>query len=332
MPRLVPIPAALVGRAFSVAEARNAGLTPGRLRSSDLARPFHGVRVAAMSTNTSPNALEQQLPRFVEESSVEPELLERCGAYAHRMRDGEFFSHVTAARLWGAPLPRGFAPDELLHVSRFRPHNAARSRGVVGHQLAEGSTALTMRFGLPVADAASAWMHLAGVLPVVELVAVGDHLVLDPHVLNPRDPRPYTSIEQLTAQIAGFSGRGKRAAVQARARVRVGAESRPETLLRLMLVDAGLPEPLLNQSLRNAAGRFIGRVDMIYPEWRVIVEYDGDQHRISTAQYERDSTRIDELRRAGFTVLRVRMHGLFVRPDATAARVRAALLEAGWRG
>lgn len=310
MPRLVPLPPEFSGRAFSVARARAAGLGPGRLRSDDLSTPFYGVRARARIDT----------------------VLACCLAYAERMTPGQFISHLTAARLWGAPLPDAFLPDELLHISCFAPQQPPRMRGVVGHRLAVGAATPTLRFGLPVADPASTWVQLSTVLPSAELVAVGDFLVLDPVLLDPSDPRPFTSIAELGERLAGYRGRGKRAAVGALGRVRVGAESRPETLLRLVLVDAGLPEPLLNETLRDAAGRFLGRCDLVYPEWRVVVEYDGDQHRSSTTQYDRDLSRLDALRRAGWVVIQVRSRGLFVRPDVTIAKVRTALREAGWRG
>ncbi|PPL19318.1 endonuclease domain-containing protein [Microterricola pindariensis] len=310
MPRRVPLPPSLTGRAFTVDEARDAGLSPERLRGEDLSSPFHGVRVAAPDGGA---------------------LLDRCRAYATRMRPGQFFSHLTAARIWGAPLPVAFGPEEKLHVASFAPQRPPRTRGVIGHELPPGSAPLVLRHGLAVSSAASSWVQLAGLLPSDELVVVGDHLVLNPALLDPVDPRPFTSVDELSERLAGYGGRGKRVALRALARVRAGAESRPETLLRLLLVDAGLPEPLLNQVLRDPAGRFLGRVDMVYPEWRLVVEYDGDQHRTSTTQYERDLSRLEAIRRAGWTVVTVRKHGLFVRPDLTVARVHTALIEAGWR-
>lgn len=326
MPRLVPLPPELGGRAFSVADAVEAGLTRGRLRSGDLASPFYGVRAPSER-----NQVARQGPTFGGDSAPDVALLDHCNAYARRLKPGEHFSHLTAARLWGVPLPSPFASDEPLHVSCFAPHRPPRTRGVVGHQLPHRADAIVRRFGVPVADAASTWVQLAALLPPAELVVAGDHLVLDPFVLDPGDPRPFLSIEALAERLASFTGRGKRAATQSLVRVRVGAESRPETLLRLVLIDAGLPEPLLNQTLLDGAGRFLGRVDLVYPGWRIVVEYDGDQHRTSTAQYERDGTRLDALRRAGWTVIQVRKTGLFVRPGVTVARVRTALQEAGWR-
>ena len=326
MPRLVPLPPELIGRAFTVADAVDSGLTPGRLRSRDLTSPFYGVREPARN-----NSAARQRLSFSGKTAPDEALLEQCHAYLTRLKPGECFSHLTAARLWGIPLPIPFTHVEPLHVSCFAPQRPPRTRGVVGHQLARSAHSVAHRFGAPVADAATTWVQLAGLLPPAELVVAGDHLVLDPYLLDPSDPRPFTSSATLAEQLHNYRGRGKRVAVEALARVRAGAESRPETLLRLLLIDAGLPEPLLNQNVHDSAGRFLGRVDMIYPEWRVIVEYDGDQHRTNKRQYERDQTRLDALGRAGWTVIRVRNEGLFMRPVATTAGVRTALLEAGWR-
>lgn len=247
------------------------------------------------------------------------------------MRPGQFFSHLTAARIWGAPMATPFRSDEALHVSTVSPQRPPHARGALGHQLRPGTPGAVLRHGLPVTDPGTTWLQLASLLAPAEHVVVGDHLVLDPVVLDPLDPRPFLTLAELVEHVARFHGAGARAATRAVLRVRAGAESRPETLLRLLLIDAGLPEPLLNRELRDTAARFLGRVDMLYPGWRVVVEYDGDQHRTSAAQYDRDISRLDGIRRAGWTVVQVRSRGLFVHPDDTVRRVRQALHDAGWR-
>ena len=98
-----------------------------------------------------------------------------------------------------------------------------------------------------------------------------------------------------------------------------------ETALRLLLIRAGLPEPELNQELFDDRGRWIGRFDMVYRDARVIVEYDGDQHRTSTTQYELDISRIDRAIAAKWRVVRVRARGIHVSPAHTIRRVREAL-------
>jgi hypothetical protein len=251
-----------------------------------------------------------------------PAAVARARAYAPWLRSGDRFSHATAAALWGLPLP---GPVTDLHVTAIGAHNRPRGQGVIGHRTHDAGVVL--RDDLPVSMPGALFVELATELGLDDLVAVGDALILDPQVLDPRDIRPWATIDEL-AIASRTSRRGCRRARAALAFVRQGAESRPETLLRLLLVRAGLPEPDLNVEIRDVAGRLLGRADLVYRKAHVIVEYDGDHHRTSTAQYEKDMTRVERLIAAGWTVIRVRARGLFVTPGETAARVRAALAAA----
>ena len=204
---------------------------------------------------------------------------------------------------------------------------------MAGHQAAAANARAVDRFGFPVSDPTSTWIAIA-LMPAIgvdDLVVVGDHLILDPPVLDPHDIRPYCSIAELRAGVAARHSRGSRRAAMALPHVRQGAESRPETLLRLVLVRAGLPEPALAQDLCDSAGRWLARVDLYFAEQRVVVEYDGEQHRTDNRQYERDESRIEALIRAGYTVVRVRKGHLFGRPDVVVDRVARALRDRGWR-
>lgn len=74
--------------------------------------------------------------------------------------------------------------------------------------------------------------------------------------------------------------------------IRAGSESPRETFVRMMLVLAGLPEPACNVDI-VVAGRFLGRGDLVYVEYRVLVEYDGRQHADDTYQWNRDLDRLE---------------------------------------
>lgn len=68
--------------------------------------------------------------------------------------------------------------------------------------------------------------------------------------MPPRQPLPpELTLQQLTERVGLFRGRGKVAAARAVGRVRLGVESRPESLVRVAIVDAGLPEPEINLSI-----------------------------------------------------------------------------------
>ena len=96
-----------------------------------------------------------------------------------------------------------------------------------------------------------------------------------------------------------------------------------ESVLRWLLLRAGLPRPELQVELRDAAG-FIGRVDMAWRDRRVVVEFDGDLHR-ERSVFVTDLRRQNRLVAAGWVVLRFTSADVLGRPDDVVAAVRSAL-------
>jgi very-short-patch-repair endonuclease len=78
-----------------------------------------------------------------------------------------------------------------------------------------------------------------------------------------------------------------------------GAESPRETWLRLVLIRAGFPRPQTQIPVRGY------RLDMGWEHVQLAVEYDGDDHRTNRSRYVRDIRRIEEIRRLGWTHIRV---------------------------
>jgi hypothetical protein len=91
------------------------------------------------------------------------------------MRQTEFFSHTTAAVLWGVPLP--VLEDHRLNVSVFRPRRAPRGANVRGHEIDPRLVRVTDLDGLPVTTPASTWASLGALLSPYDLVAAGDAVV-----------------------------------------------------------------------------------------------------------------------------------------------------------
>lgn len=150
-----------------------------------------------------------------------------------------------------------------------------------------------------------------------------------PRIQRLDDPRPYADLDELRDALANRTAPGIRRARQAAAEARIGAESRRETWLRRLAVASGLPEPECNGELRDERGR-IGWFDLVWRRWRVASDYDGDQHRTSTVQYDRDITRFDRAAAIDWRVVRVRNAG-FRDPVGTRARLHEAFRAHGWR-
>lgn len=110
-----------------MAEASRQGVPPKRLRAGDLHRPFHGVRSGGPITTP----------------------LLAANAFQPRLAADEVSSHVTAALLWGIPLPRHLEDDDTVHVTSAGRSRARRSEGVRGHR-SRLTLQRSLRSGLPV--------------------------------------------------------------------------------------------------------------------------------------------------------------------------------------
>ncbi len=104
-----------------------------------------------------------------------------------------------------------------------------------------------------------------------------------------------------------------------------GAESPKETELRLLLVRDGLPRPVT----QIRAGR--RRIDMGWPQWKVGVEYDGEQHWTNPDDYADDIERLEYLAARGWIIVRVSSRQLRYDRRGILKRVRRALVAAGCR-
>ena len=119
---------------------------------------------------------------------------------------------------------------------------------------------------------------------------------------------------------------GVRGVVQLRKVIEVmdgGAESPQETRTRLVLVDAGLPKPHTQIRVHPY------RVDMGYEEFKVGVEYDGEQHWKDPMQHARDIDRLADLAASGWQIIRVSAQILRHRPEVIVERTCRALRDAG---
>jgi len=93
-----------------------------------------------------------------------------------------------------------------------------------------------------------------------------------------------------------------------------------ESRLRMELVRARLPRPVVQAELFDASGGFLGRADLYYPDRRLAIEYDGANHR---DRLEADMRRQNAILAAGFHLLRFTASDLRQRGSA-AAQVRQA--------
>jgi len=307
MPR-IELPEHLRAVAFTNEEARAAGIGRGRLRGPDLAHPFRGIHTATAAPEDLTTVCESLL------SALGPQ---------HR------FSHLTAARLWGMPTPFGWSPDERLHVLAVGDTPPMRRDGVVGWETEFADGPPRMLGLLPVVDPAAVWCQLSvpGALGPGRamsqewLVATGDFLLSGPRG-KPRGPL-CTRGDLVEAAARHRGKRGNKALSWALERVRPRVDSPKESLLRVGLVEAGLPEPVVQVPVMTAEGLL--HSDLGYPDARLLLEYQGDEHRVSRQRWLKDLTRVQLFEDAGYRVIAVGADDLEPDCRALARRIRRAL-------
>jgi hypothetical protein len=305
-----PLPNGLSGRSFTLHEARQQGITRRRTESAAFHVPSRGIRV--------PWDVEQPLLAVV-----------RPLCALTPMSAVSFF---TAARLWKIPLPYFLERDLSIHVTRPRAAAAPQRNGVTGHKMALLAGEVTQLDGVPVTTPARTWLDLARLLDLEALIAAGDAVVNTHHRMFQQPKRALASLDELRAVARNHPrSRGLVNARLALDLIRVGSDSPPETRLRLALVRAGLPEPVLGYVICDGTGGELAWPDQAFPQFRVAVQYDGGHH-FTREQAELDVMRNEAVASAGWAQVIVtrRMFEAFGEPGVV-GRVRTALLRAGWR-
>lgn len=329
-----PLPEGLPD-AFSVAQAQDAGVSPRRLRARDLATPFRGVRTRR-PTRTADAEDGDATPVAREDARLRATILDAACAYATRASPGILFTHITAAVIWDLPLPlrvlrRG---AEAIDVAVLGERRAAKGAGVRGHQLRAELTTVAAHRGLRVAAPASVWAQLAPALSVVELVELGDAIV---HIPRRRGMRRGSPADALATrdELRDAVHAGRRVGI-ARLRaalplIRVGAASPPETRIRLACARSRLPEPLLDVDVFGVDGSPIGFTELAFPDHGVLVEYEGDHHRRSPRQWQRDIDKHAACVTAGWEVVRLTAADLERDAAPAVAKIADAVARGGRR-
>jgi very-short-patch-repair endonuclease len=179
-----------------------------------------------------------------------------------------------------------------------------------------------VRDGVRVSALVELFVELAEELSLVELVVAGDWMVRR-HRVRTRDLRRVAMAAR---------GPHARLARQAARYVRAKVDSPMESRLRMLIVLAGMPEPVVNMTVRMVDGRKVRRFDLCWPEVRVVVEYDGRHHVEIIEQWESDLDRREEIDDDEWRILVVVASGIYVDPARTVHRIFRLLERRGLDG
>jgi hypothetical protein len=288
------VPCALRNRPFSTGEARAVGLSSTNLKGSGFRKIFRGVWACSdvlLTLNVRIQAARLILP------------------------SDAIVSHTTALALLGVES----APAHPLH---FSTNTSLRTwqDGIVLHRR-RWPLHPDLIDDIPLARPDRAFVDSATLLGHRDLVRAGDSLVRLGRT-TPALLRRYAGERHLDGVV-----RARGAAEY----VCAGVDSIPETDVRLLLRFARLPEPEVNGWIVNDAGVAIGRGDLVYHRYALIVEYDGWHHERDARQRQKDHLRRERLEAAGWRVIVVTSEDL-KNPLGIVRRVHAGLVAGGYHG
>lgn len=230
------------------------------------------------------------------------------GAFLWSRRRGVLTGR-SAAALHGAKWASPNAPAELIHDNRHGP------AGIVTYADRIADDEVVLRDGIRVATPPRAALDMA-------CRGTGDRAVAAIDALAHATGLEVADVERLAERYRGR--RGIRRARTVLSLIDGGAESPRETWLRLILGRAGFPPPRTQIPVYDDDGQLVARLDMGWEEALVAVEYDGDHHRTSRRQFNRDIARLEALSQLGWTVVRVTADdntgGIIHRVEAALAR------------
>ncbi|MDQ0849316.1 hypothetical protein QFZ65_001254 [Arthrobacter sp. B3I9] len=296
------LPAHLSMAPFTTYEARAARLSSSRLRSSDLASAGRLLYL--------PAGWEFELRGLARALSA--------------ATPGAWISHVTAAVVLGLWLPPWHRGSTELHLSKPRALPPVRRQGVVGHTVLAFDDEIMVCDGIRISTPARTWLDLARILPLNDLVAVGDQLVRHPHPELEGRGEPWATLPQLQVMLRRHPKlKGIVKAREAAGMIRSGADSAPETFLRLALTAAGMPEPELQLQIVPGDPRSPA-ADLGYRVRRVAIQYDGGHH-LTREQQSRDNRRDEIFNAAGWRYFKFNADDLAEDFRGAVSRIRAAL-------
>lgn len=177
-------------------------------------------------------------------------------------------SHVSAAVLHG--LPVWGIPLDRVRVTRDRRSGGRRTRRVHVYAAPLESDEIVEVAGMPVTSVARTVADLARTVAFEEAVVVADGALRpEPHGRGLGRPELFASVERAAHRPGCPNARRAVAFPDGR------AEGPGESRSRVAMAMLGLPVPILQHDVRDAAGAFLGRVDFWWPERGTVGEFDG---------------------------------------------------------
>ena len=228
-------------------------------------------------------------------------------------------SHRSAAALLGIP---GFERRGMVEVVTPRPRRHRDPEGMVHRWRVLPDHHLTVIERIPTTRVPRTICDLAGVLHPGKTERALDNC-LSMGIATPG------TVQAAFSDLAGRGRKGvavMRSLLAERTEGYVAPASELEARFRDLVRAAALPEPVRQLDVGDDQ-RWIGRVDVAYPAYKLIIELDSRRHHTSTLDTDGDRARDEALVAAGWRVERITWRELTECPDVVVRRLRQLLTE-----
>lgn len=206
----------------------------------------------------------------------------------------------------------GFDTENTTELHVLNPsggHQMRPADGLVVHR--RDGAPLTSLAERPATTAAWTAIEVARTLPRRRALATLD-AALRSRTCDPR-----------ALQCAAAAQAGRRGIVKVRQLLALAdgrAESPMESEARLVMIDGGLPTPVLQHEVIDARGR-LRRLDFAWPEKWVAAEYDSDEWHAGADALRRDREKLAALQDLGWTVVPIVADDVRRRPQVLVDRI-----------
>jgi very-short-patch-repair endonuclease len=282
-------------------------MIPGPFRGSDAVRAGLVTRGALAGPR-----YERLFPDVYVAAGTDPTytVLSRAAFLAIARRGGVLAGYSAAALLGADCEPRG-APAEVLVPGFMKPHPRLLVHQGVSKETEEVD-------GVLVTDRVRTAWDLGRRLTLRDAVVAVDALARVP---KPGAPPRFDPFELLDRRLAEPGARNSLRLDRVVALADPRAESPMETRMRLAFVLQGL-RPEVQYELYSAFGLFVARVDLAFPEAKLAVEYDGEEHDDAL-----DRARDVRIGALGWHVMRFQAVDVYRRPQRMVDAVRQQVRE-----
>jgi hypothetical protein len=231
--------------------------------------------------------------------------------------DGALASHRSAAALWNLDGYRRGPVD----ISVPRHRRSWGQSGVLVHESTDLELAEpTKRQGVPVTGIVRTLIDLGCVVSEKRLLQAVDDAIR----------RRLTTWQQIAAMRGRHSRKGRNGVGKMRELLaeRYGTtipDSHFGRLVADLLVDAGLPTPVIEHNVYTENGLWLARVDLAYPDRLVAIELDSKKHHLHEEAFEKDRPRRNRVELAGWLVLNYTWQFYSRHPTQLCAEVAEAI-------